>query len=424
MIDNQNIAELVQQQIQHAVDRYVITAMADQQWQTAIEQQITDFVKDRITARFQNIEAIPAVQAMIQHNVQQMFAQGQIPGIGSFVDKSHITAVIDAAVQNFVSSSLGDLVLDEAWINKIQTHVESNMCTRISEQLSAVDVNTVIAQEVRNNVDRWRSELGRNFSSTGIRDLASDCELMISDGAVVVQSGFAANTVLVEQHLTTQDLIVTGTVNTDCESWSELADTVAHRTQALLGTQWQAQLVQEVLSLAKAQGIDFESVTVQGSPLVQGAQLNNSVTETSIQKLGVLRDLSVIGPVHMAHTLHVQAQRVGVNTETPDMALTIWDEEISLSLGKISRDRAWIGSNRDQALDIGTNRKRAISIEPDGLVVLDQLRIDRWRIAFANAVPNHGGTRGDVVINHDPKPGTAFAWQCLGGFKWQAVHTT
>lgn len=422
MIDNANIAELVQHEIRHAVDRYVITAMADDQWQTALEGQITDFVRDRITARFQNIEALPAVTDIIQHSVQQMFALGKIPGIKDFVDESHVKSVIDAAVQNLVTASLDQLVQDEQWISKIQSHVETNLATRISERLSDIDVVAAIAQEVRNNVERWRAELGRNFASTGIRDLATGCELVISDGAVAVQSGLAAHSMLVEQDLTTRNLTVTGVINTDCESWSELADSVAIRTQALLGQAWQQQLVDQVLALAKNSGIDFESIMLKGSPLVQGSKLNAAVTETNIQRLGTLQSLSVAGSAQIDHTLHVQNHRVGINTDTPDMALTVWDEEVSVSMGKISRDRAWLGSNRNQTLDIGTNRRRAITIEPDGLVVMDQLRLDRWRISFANSVPNHTGTRGDVVINHDPKPGAPFAWQCLGGFRWQAVN--
>jgi len=421
MIDNANIAELVQQEIKNAVDRYVITTMADQQWQTALEHQITDFVRDRISARFQNIEAIPAVHDIIKSQVRQMFAQGQIPGVEHFVDQSHIKSVIDSAVQNLVDQSLAQLVQDQDWISKIQSHVEANLGTRISQQLSAIDINGAIAQAVENNMQRWRSEFGRNFASTGIRDMASTCELVITDGAVVAQSGLAASTVLVENDLTTRNLTVTGIINTDCESWSELANLVAHKTQDLMGADWQQQLVQQVLALAKSQGIDFDAVTVQGSPLVTGSRLNAAVTESALQKIGVLHDLTVSGAAHLGQTLHVENKRVGLNTDSPDMALTIWDEEVSVSLGKISRDRAWIGSSRNHALDIGTNRKRAITIEPDGLVVLERLRVDRWRILFGNAPPNHSGTRGDVVINHDPRPGTPFAWQCLGSFKWQAV---
>lgn len=422
MIDPPNITELVQDEIKRSVDRYVSVCLADQQWQTKLEQQITDFVKDRIAARFQNIETIPAVQDMIMQQVEQMFALGQIPGIQTFVDSAQIKTVIDAAVQTLVEHSLDSLIQDADWMDKIQTHVATNMSTRISERLSAIDVNSIIAQEVRANIGKWRSEFGTNFSSTGIKDLATDCELVISDGAVVAQSGLGAKNLMVTQDLITQNLTVTGCINTDCQSWNALANVIADKTQSLLGDAWQQQLVTQILDLAKQQGIDFDSITVQGHALIQGTQLNPVVIDTAIQKLGVLRELNVAGPLHVNQTLNVENGRVGINTNTPDMAMTIWDEEVSVSLGKISQDRAWIGSNRNQILDIGTNRRRAITIEADGLVVVDRLRVDRWRISFGNSVPNHSGTRGDLIINHDPKPDAPFGWQCLGGYKWQSIH--
>jgi hypothetical protein len=237
----------------------------------------------------------------------------------------------------------------------------------------------------------------------------------------VAQSGLACTTIMVEQDLTVSNLVVTGTVNTDCESWNELAGVVADKTHALLDQQWKQELVSQALTLAKTQGIDFDSININGAPLVQGHKLNPNITETSIQHLGNLDSLKVLGSSSLGDTMTVGDRRVGVNTESPDMALSVWDEEVSVSIGKISKDRAWIGSNRNQTLDIGTNRRRAITIEPDGLVVLDQLRLDRWKIGFGNSVPNHSGTRGDIVFNHDPKPNAPWAWQCLGGFKWQPI---
>ncbi len=421
MINNADIAVMVQDEIKQAIDRYVQVVMADDQWQLAIEQQITDFVKDRITARFQNIETIPGVRDVIEKNLQQMFAQGQVPGLGEFVDHAHVRSVIDSGVQSLITTSLDQLIQDPDWIEKIQQQVEVNMATRISEQLSSVDINSAIATEVAQNVQRWRAELGKNFSSTGIRDLATRCELIVGDGAVVAQGGLACHTLMVEQDLSTTNLVVTGTVNTDCAAWDELADSIADRTQRHLGAAWQQQLVSQVLDLAREQGIDFQDITVQGQPLIQGSRLNPAITESSLRRLGVLDTLTVSGPTNLSGTMDINNHRVGINTNSPDMALSIWDEEVSVSVGKISRDRAWIGSNRNQVIDIGTNRRRAITIETDGLVVVDKLRLDRWRISFANQVPNHSGTRGDLVINHDPRPGTPFAWRCLGGFKWESI---
>jgi hypothetical protein len=421
MIDNTNIADLVQEEIRLAVDRYVQAVLADQQWQHTIEQRITEWTRDRILARFQNVGSIPDLVEIIRCQVKDLFDTGHVPGLSNYVDQQQINRTIDSSVQKLITESLDHLIADDDWVNKIQQHVDLNMGVRITQRLSDIDINAVIAQEVNHNFERWRREFSEEFRSAGIHDEATAVELVVSDGAVVARSGLACDNLLVQKSLKVNDLVLTGSVNTDCESWNELASVVANRTQDLLGEAWQQQLVQQVLQLARDSGIDFNEITVRGSPLVQGDRLNASIITSSLQKVGLLQDLTVSGATRLAQTMDIRDRRVGINTDNPDMALSVWDEEVSISLGKTSRDRAWIGSNRQQTLDIGVNRRRSITIEPDGLVVMDRLRLDRWRISFANAVPNHSGTRGDIVFNHDPKPGTPLAWQCLGGFQWQAV---
>ena len=350
---------------------------------------------------------------------------GQVPGV-FYVDPDVMTKYIDSAVQVMVKDSLKILMNDPAWVDKIQQLVTVDIVNRVSDKLSLVDINSLVADNLVVALDRYHSKIVENFSTAGILDTATQCELVISDGVVVAQSGLACKELLVEQSITTPDLrvhnlAVTGSVNTDCAAWTELANNIALAAEHKLGEEWKATLVQQVLELAKTQGIDFDSVTVAGAPVFEGNRLNSAITDTSIQKVGLLRDLSVLGPTHLARTVNIENHRVGINTESPDMALTIWDEEVSVSLGKIKKDRAWIGSSRQQTLDIGVNRRASITIEPDGLVVMDRVRLDRWQISFASSVPNHSGTRGDIVFNHDPKPGQPWAWQCLGGFRWQIL---
>jgi hypothetical protein len=338
------------------------------------------------------------------------------------IDEGHLKKLIDNSIQDLINRTIENLVNDQSWLQKIERSIETNLVIRTGELISGVDISNVVAAEVQANFERWRSRLETEVLGRGISDTAAGPELVITDGSVVAQSGLACGHMLVEKDLVTQNLVVTGTVNTDCASWNELADTVADRTRRSLGDQWLQELCQQTLDLAKTSGIDFHDIRLGDQPLVQGQVLSSRITETNIKKLGPLEDLTVLGPASLARTLTAQDRRVGINTDSPDMALTIWDEEVSVSVGKHSRDRAWIGSSRNHALDIGVNRKRAISIEPDGLVVVDRLRVDRWRISFGNAVPNHSGTRGDLVINHDPRPGTPWAWQCLGAFQWQPLN--
>jgi hypothetical protein len=335
----------------------------------------------------------------------------------------HLKLTVDNVVQSLITNMLDQLMQDQAWINKIQSLIEYNVVTKTSDMILGLDIKPMVADQVRLNFDQWRQELEEQLLGHGIQDTATHAELVITDGSVVAQNGLGCGHMLVENDLVTKNLVVTGTINTDCVSWDELRNTIADRTQSLLGESWRASLTQQVLDLAREQGIDFQDITLAGAPLVSGPTLNPSIKHSALERVGTLQDLTVKGTADLAQTIRAHNHRVGINTDSPDMALTIWDEEISVSIGKRSQDRAWLGPSRNHALDIGVNRKRALSIEPDGLVVVDRLRVDRWRISFGNAVPNYSGTRGDLVINHDPKPGTPWAWQCLGAFQWQPMRT-
>jgi hypothetical protein len=329
---------------------------------------------------------------------------------------------VDSGVQSLITNTLNQLFEDQDWINKIQRSIEYNVVTKTSDMIRDLDLTPMVAAQVKLNFDQWQHELEQQVLGHGVQDTATDTELVITDGSVVAKNGLGCGHMLVEKDLVTNNLVVTGTINTDCVSWDELRHTIADRTQALLGESWRASLTQQVLDLAREQGIDFQDITLAGAPLVSGPTLNASIRHSSLERVGTLQDLTVKGTVDLCQTVSAHNHRVGINTQSPDMALTIWDEEISVSIGKHKRDRAWIGSSRDQALDVGVNRQRAMSIESDGLVVIDRLRLDRWRIGFGNSVPNHSGTRGDLVINHDPRPGSPWGWQCLGSFQWRPLN--
>jgi hypothetical protein len=104
------------------------------------------------------------------------------------------------------------------------------------------------------------------------------------------------------------------------------------------------------------------------------------------------------------------------------MALSIWDEEVSISAGKFKGQTGFIGTTRKQALAIGINKTPAIEINDAGLTAIIQLQVGIHRIGHGNEVPNYHGTKGDVVFNANPTvENPVFAWQCLGGFKWKVI---
>jgi hypothetical protein len=429
MIDDVSLSELIQQQIQSAVTAKVEQLANDRAMIADLEKRTVEIVQQRITGKFANIESVPDLIKTVERSVDQLFQQGRIPGIADFVDATAIEIAIDNAIQQLVKTTIDSLILDPAWIEKIENIVNSSMTAKFSRALSQADMSQLMKQHIDSGIERWQSRLRENFTTQGICDQATATQLTVSDGVVIVEEELATNQLSVHKDadimgtLVVNNLVLKGKINTDNHSWAELANSISATVLDSVIEQWTQNLVDSVFERTSRSGIDFESITVNGVKLVDGNALGNFVTETNIQKTGTLRDLTVSGPVRLADTATVKNRRVGINTQDPEMALSIWDEEVAVIVGKLSDKKAFVGTARAQDLSIGVNRKAAININTDGLTTIHQLRVDRFRIGHAAEVPGYSGTRGDLVFNNDPKPNTPFAWVCLGSFKWQPLRS-
>ena len=428
MLENISVDQLIIDQIRSVVDQRTESILDSAELAAVLDQRITETIQNRINGKFSNISSVPELVSTVQQRVTQLFDQGHVPGIDAYVDPGRVAAAVDSGVQALVNQTIDNLIVDAAWLEKIQNLVDQHMTQRVLQQLSNIDINSVVVAAVKENFEQWKQDLQQIVDSPGITDAATETQLTVMDGAVVVEHDLIAKNLSVEESaevkgdLVVNNFAVRGSINTDNASWNELADIVSRRALEQATAEWHQELVKQVLDLARDQGVDFAQVTINGTPLVSGNQLSPEITQTGITRVGVLEELTVDGHVHFTgDTLNTLRRRVGINTRDPEMALSVWDEDVSLLLGRLSAQHGYIGTARAQALSIGTNRKSHVEIDADGLTTVKQLRVGQHRISFGREIPGYSGTRGDIVFNQDPKPNTAFAWQCLGGFKWTPV---
>jgi hypothetical protein len=423
MLDNMSLDSLIEQQIKTVVEARVQAILAQPDWIDNLEQRITKYAQDRIVGRFANISTVPDLIDTVQDSVKKLFDQGHVPGLENYVSPDKITQAIDSGIQVLVNTAIDNLVIDTEWQNKIERSVNQLMATRMGDQLSSIDLNSLIVSHIDAGIERWQDRLKRDFRTNGISDQASNIELTVMDGVVVVERDFVAKNIQVEQDLIVNNLVVSGAINTDNHSWNELKDVISQQVLTATTEKWQQDLVDQVVLQSKTAGINFDSVMVDDQPLIENKTLSTAVVDSHLQSIGILRDLRVSGAANFGQTMQVAGRRVGINTQDPEMALAVWDEEVSIIAGKLSKQQAFVGTARLQNLAIGINRTPQIEIDVDGLTTIKQLRVGRHRISHAGTVPGYSGTRGDLVLNSDPKPGTPFAWVCLGAFQWQSLHS-
>jgi hypothetical protein len=233
-----------------------------------------------------------------------------------------------------------------------------------------------------------------------------------------------ATTAEIVDGLRVKDLAVTGSINVDNASWQILSENISQKTLEKLSDQWRDQLVQDVAAQIKQHGISFDDVTVDGQSLISGDQLNSSIRHSRLQSVGELKDLLVKGEAHINNTLSVVNHRIGINTAEPQSALSVWDEEVSVNIGKFKNNVAYIGTNKAQGINIQVNRQPAIEIDSDAMTTIKNLRLGIHKISFAPELPNYAGSKGEFVFNSNSSVNdTVFAWVCLGGHKWKVLRS-
>lgn len=339
------------------------------------------------------------------------------------IDPTIVQQLVNQAVQDNILSAVENLSSDPEWLARIEQMINQTVVQETITRIKAIDINPTIKQCVDESMAVFQKSFLTQFASTGITDQATACQITVTDNAVVVNNQLNAENMNILQTATVQNLIVKGAINTDNESWQNLTEALGQKTLDLMTEDWTAGLAQQVSEQIQANGIDFDQITVAGDKLIDGNRLSKAITETNIQSVGSLRQLTVAGEAHINETFSVVNNRVGVNTSEPEMALSVWDEEVSVVIGKNKAKQAYIGTNRDQGIAIGVNRVPQIEIDADGLTRVKKLQVGLHRISHDVRVPGWAGTRGDIVFNASPNDDGVFAWVCLGDFKWKTLKS-
>lgn len=417
MLDAKALQQLVEQQIKQDVDQTIRQLMSDA-WLKKIESDAIRFIQDRIVAKFANSEAMPELVEAVKSSVKELFQTGQIPGLGQYVDYDYIKQAVNDSSQAVIQSAINELSLDSQWLEKIEKLVNQQAAHRVTAGLSSLDLGSVVRNSVDSAINSLKAQVFKGISSS-----AEAVELTVMDQHVVVENDFTARNISAVDSITVKDLVVKGSVNVDNHSWNALADAISQKTLNQLTDEWKSALIEQVKQSITEQGINFDDVSVDGSSLIKQGRLSSTVIDSSLRSVGALQTLTVNGTTNLNETMAVHKKRVGINTEEPDMALSLWDEEVAISVGKIKNQTGYIGTTRKQGIAIGVNRTAAVEIDENGLTAVKKIQVGLHKISHASEVPNYSGTKGDIVFNASPSlDDSVFAWQCLGGFKWKVIR--
>lgn len=406
-IDTAVVQQLVEQAVKENILSTLEAMVQDSNWLAKIELLINQTATQKT---FDQLKAID-IPSIVSNQINQTF------------DSSVIQQTVTVGVQKEIETAVANISQDPNWLSKIEKMINQAVTYQTIARISSIDINTIIKERVDENVDRFVEKLKEDFSTVGISDQASKNQMTVMDEATVFENNLVARNLHIADGAVINHLVIKGSVNTDNPAWDSLSANIQEKTLKQFSDQLHDSMVKDIAEYIKASGIDSEHINYEGQRLAQGNSLANSITQTNIQKLGLLENLNVKGTASINETLNVHRKRIGINTEEPEMALSVWDEEIAFNIGKNKLNQAYIGTGRKQGIAIGTNRVAHIEITDEGLTQIKKLQVGVHRISHDTQVPGYSGTRGDFVFNASPGNDRVFAWVCLGGYKWQPLKS-
>ena len=401
-----------------------------------VQQKVTTNVADKMQALdipdLINTKILTAVDAAIASYKWPVNASDNNPNGGTFVD---------ALTGQFKSST-------DAFLTALTQQVQQQVINDLSDRMRQLDVSALIMQHTARvladtvktynfpdysitgasinpaglNLSGSAIDGGiiKHFSSTGIQDRANECQVTIFDDTTVVENQLvAAGLVVAGDTIFKGNLILEGTIPDS----SALLTTIVSKTVTSINSLYADGLfdqyaIRVLYSLAET-GIDAASVKVAGAPLVTGTTLLNTVTGSNLQRVGVLKELQVVGESLLDDTLYVSKTRVGFNTIAPERVLDIWDQEVQIIAGKRQQDTAVIGTIRNQNVIISANNKDQLVVNAaDGSVSIKNLNIGKVNHTSAMRMPTDNRPLGQVVWNESPAVGMPLFWVSLGGARW------
>lgn len=272
--------------------------------------------------------------------------------------------------------------------------------------------------------DQIAAGIMRNFESTGIQDKSTECQVTIMDNATVYENQLVAKELHIAGNAIIEgDLTLNGTVSKDCKLFEDILNhsVTAIRTEMQDGML--AKFRDDVFEKIQTNGIDSGVIKYQNHRLVKDNALAPTVLFSNLQTVGALKELQVIGETLLDETVYISSNRVGINTMDPEATFDLWDQEIEITMGKLEKDFAHISLPKAQSLIIGANKNYNLTINADGSVSVNSLKIGAVRHTSAEIMPGDEAPKGSIVWNSAPKLGDAVGWVSLGGARWASFGT-
>jgi hypothetical protein len=204
------------------------------------------------------------------------------------------------------------------------------------------------------------------FSSQGIDDLATQTSLTVTNGRISVD--------IVEPK---KEIIFSATSLEEAEGkgikWSD-----GRRSKGI--TLKNGNFFSD-LSVNLFEDKEYQ---INDTTVLSFSELGTTVTKSNLKQVGTLKTLKVAGSTELGEFVYVNSNlnRVGINTDSPRMALSIQDNTVELGFGSNSNRSGVIGTFSNNSFEIVSDSIPRIilntngEIKINGTLIVDQLVTD------------------------------------------------
>ena len=387
-----DIARLVNQQIRQTLTEYLdgidLRSLIDQAMASAVEDVVTK---------------------MTVNTAEVMITQRDLPDEVLRMARNKIDGQVDAQVRMSIKAVVDTVDIKKLVAEAVNQELNVNI-KQYSFPDASISAKSISWGGMKFSGDMVDGGIIQNFNSTGIQDNSTSCQLTIMDDILVVEGHLLTNSSstrkLEAERATIKDLSLTGKF--------DLSESAAGTIKALAS---------DVLADADTKPIDLtnRAIRSEGRLLMDGSSLGPGIMNSNLRKVGTLQELKVSGSAKFNETLLItDRNRIGINTDEPAGALTIWDEDAEITVTKMGKRNMFVGSTRTTDVTIGTNTRGQIHIRQNSVEVTDPLKIMGMKISVIENIPESSGEPGELVFVNNARSGEPFIYICKNG-SWSSL---
>jgi hypothetical protein len=384
-----DIASLVDQQIRQTLTEYLeginLKSVVDQ----AMAFAITDMISKM---------SVRTAETMIK----QRDLSDEVLGIAKEKIDSQVDAQVKSSIRSVIAATDIKKLVGDAVNRELKIHINQYNFPEASIPARSIDW-----KGLKLSGDMIDGGIIQNFNSVGIQDNATECQLTIVDGMIVAEGQFISDNIVSKKAEIDAISVNTLDISGNISLGQQARDTISS-------------LVSEIFN--RDLDIGEHAITNGVDRLLTHQSLGPSIVYSNIRKLGLLQDLNVSGSATIGSTMIVNDRKVGINTENPNGALTVWDDDAELSVLKLAKKQMFIGSTRGSDIIIGTNADERMRIGVKEVSISGPLRIMGIRFSVADAVPDRQGEPKEIVMLINAGPGQPMFYMCQGSNTWAALE--